>query len=207
MRPILCFIDDEPEILDTYREFFAHQFEVQCYSNPQVFVKELQEGRCYPDAVVTDLKMPQLLGVELIKKIRRLGFEVPVLLLSGYVEKDVAIDAMGLGTYAILEKPAPIEKLQFIVERMIIEVQLSKLQTEIRQTILQLKEIYGSLQEALLPMIPAEILDRYFVEEISDKGKRQLGLDQVLGELEQKLDQLFEAERNLMSLKQRSIHS
>ncbi|HRI68051.1 MAG TPA: response regulator, partial [Polyangium sp.] len=58
-----------------------------------------------PDIVVTDLKMPQMDGIELLKKIRAVYHDVPVLVVTAFGEVATAVQAMRVGADDFLTKP------------------------------------------------------------------------------------------------------
>ena len=203
MKPILCVIDDETEILQTYQEFFEDEYQVFTFNSPKAFIEQLDQKKVLPDAAITDFKMPGLTGTEMIREVRNRKLDFPILLLSGHVEKDVAIDAIELGTYSILEKPIAFDKLKTVVHRMMFEVELDRLRQEIRQIMLQIKEIYEGIREGLLPHVPEEVLNRFFIEADEGVVKRKLGLEDVLSQLDYKLQILLNAEKTLLDLKKR----
>jgi FixJ family two-component response regulator len=204
MKPILCVIDDENEILNTYREFFEDQYQVFVFNSPMKFIEALDTQEVLPDAAITDFKMPELTGIQMIQMVRERELDFPILLLSGHIEKDVALDAIELGTFSILEKPISFDKLKLVVERMMYEVELDRLRSEIRHIMLQIKEIYEGVREAILPHVPEDVLNRFFIEAEDGVVKRKLGLEQVLVELDRKLDLLLKAEKSLLEIRRRS---
>jgi len=205
MKPILCVIDDEDEILNTYKEFFEDQYRIFMFNSPIKFIEALDFQEVLPDAAITDFKMQNISGVQLIKMVRERQLDFPILLLSGHIEKEVAINAIELGTFSILEKPISFDKLQAVVERMMYEVELDRLRSEIRQNMLQIKEIYEGIREAILPNVPEDVLSRFFIEAEEGAIKRKLGLEDVLGQLDKKLDLLLKSEKTLVELRKHKI--
>lgn len=203
MKPILCVIDDETEILNTYKEFFEDEYEVFSFDSPKNFIAQLDQKVVLPDAAITDFKMPGMTGTEMIREIRNRQFDFPILLLSGHVEKDVALNAIEMGTFSILEKPIAFDKLKTVVHRMMFEVELDRLRQEIRHIMLQIKEIYEGIREGLLPHVPEDILQRFFIEADEGVVKRKLGLEDVLTQLDYKLQLLLNAEKSLVELRNR----
>lgn len=203
MKPILCVIDDETEILNTYKEFFEDEYEVYSFESPKSFISQLDQKQVLPDAAITDFKMPGMTGTEMIREIRNRSFDFPILLLSGHVEKDVALNAIEMGTFSILEKPIAFDKLKVVVQRMMFEVELDRLRQEIRHIMLQIKEIYEGIREGLLPHVPEDILQRFFIEADEGVVKKKLGLEDVLSQLDYKLQMLLNAEKSLVDLRNR----
>ncbi len=69
------------------------------------------------DVIVLDLRLPDLSGIEVLKKVR--GAEVPagVLMLTGHGTIDTAIQAVRLGAYDYLEKPCPLDRMEMSIQK------------------------------------------------------------------------------------------
>ncbi|MCC6676967.1 MAG: sigma-54-dependent Fis family transcriptional regulator [Phycisphaerales bacterium] len=72
-----------------------------------------------PDAVVSDLKMPGMTGIELLEKIRGIDDQVPVLLMTAFGTIETAVRAMKLGAFDYLTKPFEGDELIIAVKRAI----------------------------------------------------------------------------------------
>ena len=70
------------------------------------------------DVVVTDLKMPVLNGVELLKRFREKGYEIPVIIISGYEDIQSSIEVLRLGAFDFLLKPFKAKELLEILEKL-----------------------------------------------------------------------------------------
>ena len=78
-------------------------------------IKRFQEGDF--QLVVTDLKMPDVDGMDVIKTVRGIDNRVPVIMITGYGTVKKAVEAIKSGAYDFIEKPVDREKLEIIVER------------------------------------------------------------------------------------------
>jgi DNA-binding NtrC family response regulator len=76
-------------------------------------------ARRRPDAVVTDLKMPGMDGLELIEKIREIDDELPVVMMTAFGAVETAVKAMKLGAFDYLTKPFEGDELIIAVKRAI----------------------------------------------------------------------------------------
>ena len=72
-----------------------------------------------PDAVVSDLKMPGMTGIELLEKIRQIDDQLPVLLMTAFGTIETAVRAMKLGAFDYLTKPFEGDELIIAVKRAI----------------------------------------------------------------------------------------
>jgi two-component system, NtrC family, response regulator AtoC len=77
-----------------------------------------------PDLVLTDLKLPNQSGVELLKQVRSVLPRTEVAIMTGHGSIESAVDAMKLGAYDYIEKPFRVEKLRLLLQRMAEKVRL-----------------------------------------------------------------------------------
>ncbi|HVU01124.1 MAG TPA: response regulator [Polyangiaceae bacterium] len=84
---------------------------------------ELVEVVCRSDAtpslVVTDLQMPNLSGMSAIRRIRKAGVEVPIVLVTAFGSDSLHADARRVGATAVLDKPFPVATLQGLVRELL----------------------------------------------------------------------------------------
>jgi len=71
-----------------------------------------------PDLVLSDLKLPNQSGVELLKQIKALLPRTEVAIMTGHGSIESAVDAMKLGAYDYIEKPFRVEKMRLLLQRM-----------------------------------------------------------------------------------------
>lgn len=64
-----------------------------------------------PDIIITDIVMPKVDGLTLVKKIRQTNYEIPIVLLTSFSEKEYLMDASNLSIDGYLVKPIELEKL------------------------------------------------------------------------------------------------
>ncbi|MFG0284803.1 MAG: sigma-54-dependent transcriptional regulator, partial [Phycisphaerales bacterium JB039] len=83
-------------------------------------------SRRRPDAVVTDLKMPGMTGVELLERIRAVDDDLPVVLMTAYAAVETAVEAMRLGAYDYVTKPFEGDELLISVKRAIQHARLAR---------------------------------------------------------------------------------
>ncbi len=77
-----------------------------------------------PDLVLTDLKLPTLSGVELLRQIKTLLPRTEIAIMTGHGSIESAVDAMKLGAYDYIEKPFRVEKMRLLLQRMAEKVRL-----------------------------------------------------------------------------------
>ncbi len=77
-----------------------------------------------PDIVLTDLKLPNLSGVELLRQIKAILPRAEIAIMTGHGSIESAVDAMKLGAYDYIEKPFRVEKMRLLLQRMAEKVRL-----------------------------------------------------------------------------------
>jgi len=77
-----------------------------------------------PDLILTDLKLPTMSGVELLKQAKTLLPHTEVAIMTGHGSIESAVDAMKLGAYDYIEKPFRVEKMRLLLQRMAEKVRL-----------------------------------------------------------------------------------
>ncbi len=100
----ILVVDDEAVIREGIRRILEKDgYQVEPKSSGRVALEKLQEEEF--DLVITDLKMPGMGGIELLKAIRILQPDVPVILITGFSTVETAVEAMKNGAFDYLAKP------------------------------------------------------------------------------------------------------
>ncbi len=93
-----------------------------------------------PDLVITDLKMPGMSGLDLLRTIRRDYSEIPVILVTAFGTVENAVEAMKSGAYDYVTKPVNIDELRLTIERALEHLGLKE---EVRLLRASLDDKYG----------------------------------------------------------------
>lgn len=117
-KPVILIIDDEPEMCWAVEK--AMQMEgfdtVTASDGNEGFQKFSSEKIA---AVLVDWKMPGMDGMEVIRNIRQVDREVPVILITGHGNMDVAYDALSEDATGYIIKPFSMADLRATVKRMV----------------------------------------------------------------------------------------
>ena len=107
----MLLVDDQPELRRLYRRNLTKLgYEVVEASNGRAAV-ELAHQEHF-DVVISDVRMPDLSGVELLQELYQLDPELPVVLMSGGLDADAELAVKEYGAFAYLMKPVPFEHIQ-----------------------------------------------------------------------------------------------
>lgn len=158
-RPILV-IDDEAGMRAAIRETLIRVgYDVTTASNGFEAISKLKENNFH--LVLTDMKMPRMNGLEVLRKVKKQIPHLPVIMITAYGTIDTAVEAMKEGAFDYIIKPFSTEKLESVVNKALLNIdQKSLTQRDFSQIkINQKKEIVTKNKKML------EILE--IAEEIS----------------------------------------
>lgn len=129
-------VDDEPSIGRLVRRVLETAgFKVEVAASGAQAIEQLDRQRF--DAIVSDISMPELDGIGVLRAARERDLDVPVLLLSGNPSLDSAVAAVEHGAMRYLRKPIEPDELVAVVERA---VQLGRMARIKRETLAHLGE-------------------------------------------------------------------
>jgi len=102
--PRIFFVDDEPKV----RKIVARTLEglgskVSCFRRAADCLERLRRKSC--DLLITDVKMPEMDGIELLIEAKKLVPWMPVLVITGYGDIPLAVKAIKAGAVDFIEKP------------------------------------------------------------------------------------------------------
>jgi DNA-binding NtrC family response regulator len=127
-------IDDQAMMRDSLATTLRSQdHTVHPFDNAQEALTDIRQ-RSF-DVVITDLRLPGMDGVELLREMRRLGIDVPVVLMTAYASVATAVEAMKLGAFDYIQKPFNPEEVGILVERAVRERLLLRDNEVMRRTI------------------------------------------------------------------------
>jgi DNA-binding NtrC family response regulator len=119
-RRVLIVEDNETSCRQLQRLLAGDSgLEVHTASDGHRALQELSEQNY--SIVITDLRMPHLDGMELIKEIQARGLEVTVIVTTGHGSIDEAVQAIRMGAYDFLTKPVDVENLRLVIKRALRE--------------------------------------------------------------------------------------
>jgi DNA-binding NtrC family response regulator len=121
----ILFVDDDRAILELVREYLAEVgYRVAVVDNG-VKALEMIQGTPY-EIVFTDIKMPDIDGLELLSAIKAYRPETEVIIVTGHGSMESAIQAMKFGSYDYIQKPFKLSVLKIIIDRITEEKKLKQ---------------------------------------------------------------------------------
>jgi len=112
----IMIVDDEIPILDMLKDFFTiTDYEVLAFDSPKEALKSFMETP-FP-IVLTDLNMPEMHGLELIRQMKKITSDIKIIVLTGYGEKEEIVEALRLGVSDFIDKPIELKAIKDAVEK------------------------------------------------------------------------------------------
>ena len=113
MKPRVLIVDDEEAVRSSLRMIFEYEgYEVLLAANGPAGLKMAEQES--PDLVFLDIKMPQMDGLEVLKRLKAEEHSPPVVILSGHGTVKTAVEAVKLGAFDFIEKPPESERILIV---------------------------------------------------------------------------------------------
>lgn len=145
MNNRILIIDDDELVCKTLQRVLT-KFDYQvdyCLDGERALdrVKDFE-----PDLILLDIYLTSVNGLDVLKDVQKNFFNIPVIMITGYSDVNIAVKAMKLGAYDFLLKPVDIDQLKLIVEKAFSNINLKsevdKLQAMVKDDILT-KDFFG----------------------------------------------------------------
>ena len=141
VRPMgrILLLDDEPDMLENCRRILSRAGH-ECFvsSNPGEAIVLLEST--LPDLVITDLRMPSVDGLEIMRRAHALDPARPVIMLTAFATIESAVAAVKAGAFDYLAKPFTMDQLRLAAERALAQ---RSLMIENRNLRAQLSGVFG----------------------------------------------------------------
>jgi two-component system nitrogen regulation response regulator NtrX len=126
----VLIVDDEEAIRSSLKMIFEYEgYEVLLAANGQAALKIAEKDA--PDLIFLDIKMPQMDGLEVLKRLRADESAPPVVILSGHGNVKTAVEATKLGAFDFIEKPPESDRILLVARnalaQKVLSVQLHRL--------------------------------------------------------------------------------
>jgi two-component system, LuxR family, response regulator FixJ len=106
----IYLVDDDPSVTEALGLFLTMEgYSVHRHGSARSLLNSIKEDEM--GCVVTDMRMPEMTGLELIQAMKAQGISMPVILVTAYADVPLAVQAMKMGAVELLEKPFDYEAL------------------------------------------------------------------------------------------------
>jgi len=134
MAERILVVDDEPsmrEFLEIMLSQDGYQVNVASTGEEGIKIYRLTE----PDLVLTDVRMPGMSGLDLIREIHTVDSAVPIIAITAYASADDALRAVREGAYDYLSKPFQVEDLRIIIRNALEARRLRRENLDLRRSV------------------------------------------------------------------------
>lgn len=125
MNKLVYIVDDEQAIskLLTYWVKDKWKYDIEVFNNGEDLLRKLNVK---PDLILLDIMLPGMDGLEVLKRIKQLDENLPVIILSAQGSIEVAVDALKFGAFDYFPKPIDIQRLEPAIKNAIKSYDLTK---------------------------------------------------------------------------------
>jgi CheY-like chemotaxis protein len=123
-RPLILVADDDLEMRRLLWERLTRAgYRVRAVADGAAALERIRAGldlgpRCTPAAIVADLRMAPVDGVELLRQLRALALDLPVIVITAFGEPEAHAVARELGAIASFDKPLPLATLVTLLHQV-----------------------------------------------------------------------------------------
>jgi len=130
----ILVVDDDRLVLESTCVFLSScGFEALACAQSTLACQRLQERNF--EAVLSDIKMPDMTGIELLDAIRSMDLDMPVVLMTGFAEIDLAVDAISRGAFDFILKPYNLHHLALTMKKAVNYRRLLRLEKDYKRTL------------------------------------------------------------------------
>jgi CheY-like chemotaxis protein len=125
MRMVVLVVDDEPDVESLFRQQFRHdlragRFEMEFSRSGSAAMDYINDGRTGAiSLILSDINMPGMDGIELLRKAKSAKPEVPVIMISAYGDAETRDKALQSGADDLLTKPLDFRALRHAIDKRV----------------------------------------------------------------------------------------
>ncbi|MBI1779774.1 MAG: sigma-54-dependent Fis family transcriptional regulator, partial [Sphingobacteriales bacterium] len=138
----ILIIDDEKAIRKTLTEILSYEgYKIDDAENGEDGLKQLKEKNY--DAVLCDIKMPKMDGIEFLEKAREARPDVPVIMISGHGTIETAVEAVKKGAFDYVSKPPDLNRLLITIRNAMDKTTLVEETKVLKRKVSKVQEMIG----------------------------------------------------------------
>jgi len=126
----ILLVDDEKDILELFTEYLSSNgFNIISFQNPLDALEYFYKNQSNCSLVITDYKMPQMSGIDFIKKIREkdTNCKIKTIIISAFIKDNIPYDKSYTMTIdRILEKPVYLDRLKKVIQELISTINIQQ---------------------------------------------------------------------------------
>ena len=144
---VVLIVDDEEGILESLSGIFEDEgYDVLTSSSGEDALRILKEQEQSPDLILLDIWLPGVDGIQTLKEIKGLKPDLPVIMISGHGNIELAVKATRMGAYDFLEKPLSLERVLLAAKRALERKTLETEYKALKQDLINKWRLIGNSQ-------------------------------------------------------------
>ncbi|MCK9562370.1 MAG: sigma-54 dependent transcriptional regulator [Bacteroidales bacterium] len=145
---LILVVDDERAIRNSLKDILEFEsYTVLLAENGKNALELLQNNKV--DLVFSDIKMPEMDGIEFLKLATEIRGDIPIVMISGHGTIDIAVDAIKHGAFDFIAKPLDLNRILITVKNALEKTELVQETTKLRKKILSKYEMIGESSSML----------------------------------------------------------
>jgi DNA-binding NtrC family response regulator len=177
---ILIIDDDELVCRTLHKVLTRFEYVVEYCLEGESAINKVQTFD--PDLILLDIYLTSVNGLDILKELQKQFFNIPVIMITGYSDVNIAVRAMKLGAYDFLLKPVDIDQLKLLVEKTFsninLKAEVDKLQAMVKDDILT-KDFFGKSNKIKKILSSVEKLARSMDTTILIDGESGTGKEMI----------------------------
>ncbi len=142
-EPVVLIVDDEGSIRESLSEIFKDEgYYVFTSSSGEEAVELVKEQN--PDLIFLDIWLPGIDGIQTLEEIKGLKPDIPIIMISGHGNIELAVKATKMGAYDFLEKPLSLERVLLVANRALEKQALEKEYKTLKQDLTKRYRLIGT---------------------------------------------------------------
>jgi DNA-binding NtrC family response regulator len=110
----VMILDDEPIVCERLRSTLEKlNLDLETFTDPNEALKRFSEKKV--DVLITDLKMKEIDGIEILKLVKKVSPDTKVIIITGFATVEKAKEALKIGAYDFIAKPFRLSQLRDLV--------------------------------------------------------------------------------------------
>jgi len=116
----ILVVDDEENAREGLSKILSKEgYSVEVASDGKEAIDRLKKVRF--DLVITDMRMPQMDGFEVLREIKKMSDDIGVIMITAFGEVDSYFEAMNLGAFEYINKPVKVDELKRVISKVLEE--------------------------------------------------------------------------------------
>lgn len=130
----IAVLDDEKDMLENCRRILLRWgYEPICFADPLRAADVVLDER--PDVFITDIRMPNRSGMEVLAELREIAPAMPVIVFTAYASVESAIEAIKSGAFDYIVKPFTLDGFRVVLDRALERLRLQRENEELRRQV------------------------------------------------------------------------